>query len=183
MNQARLSSLLEGLSGIALKVYEAVPIAETWTKKQIAAELMRTGVRTDLRIIEGCLASLVDRKLIRERGVGGASGGSFTREAIHTPRPAVEGGDKKATEATRPVMHLASVNKITEKAIEMPAKDKTPIEIIEGLTSYVDGAIKSLQSLRSELDAAAVSIEDMFIDAEKRNEKLNQLQTLLKSLG
>ncbi len=180
MNQARLSSLLHGLSGIALKVYEAVPITEIWTKKQITAELIRSGVHTDMRTIEGCLAKLVDKKLIRERGIGGASGGAFTREAPPAPRQAAE----KPAEASRPVMHLASVNKNVEKAIEMPdTEEKTPIEIIEGLTSYVDSALKSLQSLRSELDAAAVSIEDMFIASEQRNEKLKQLQTLLKSIG
>ncbi len=184
MNQARLSSLLNGLSGIALKVYEAVPITEIWTKKQITAELIRSGVHTDMRTIEGCLAKLVDKKLIRERGIGGASGGAFTREAPQAPSPAVDRTEKKNAEASRPVMHLASVNKNVEKAIEMPdTEEKTPIEIIEGLTSYVDSALKSLQSLRSELDAAAVSIEDMFIASEQRNEKLKQLQTLLKSIG
>lgn len=71
MKKTRYDALVNSLTGIARKVFNAVPAREHWTSKEIYAELRRNGHTTaDLRIIQGCLDSLVDTGLVREFGNG-----------------------------------------------------------------------------------------------------------------
>lgn len=69
MNFARYHDTVAGLSAIAQKVLECVPIQTHWTAPQITAELYRLyGSSPSLHVIEGCLACLIDSKLAQKHG-------------------------------------------------------------------------------------------------------------------
>lgn len=70
MNNARLRAIEEGQTGIAKKVLASVPIQEAWTARQIVSDIARSGSRPDPHIVEGCLNTLVDSGLVRERPRG-----------------------------------------------------------------------------------------------------------------
>ena len=70
MNSARMRAIEEGQTGIAKKVLSSVPIQESWTARQIISDIARSGSRPDPHIVEGCLSTLCDSGLVRERPRG-----------------------------------------------------------------------------------------------------------------
>lgn len=69
-SNARMRAIEEGQTGIAKKVLASVPIQETWTAHQIISDIARSGSRPDPHIVEGCLNTLCDSGLVRERPRG-----------------------------------------------------------------------------------------------------------------
>ena len=82
MTATRIRILENQQTGVAKKVYGAVPINEAWPSKSIVAELTRQGQVRDFSIIEGCLNTLKEVGLIKEM-----SPGHFQRVK---PKPTVE---------------------------------------------------------------------------------------------
>jgi hypothetical protein len=71
MRKSRYDALVASLTSIAHKVFLAVPAQERWPVKAIYAELRRTNATSaDVRVIEGCVDSLVDTGLVREGPTG-----------------------------------------------------------------------------------------------------------------
>lgn len=70
MSDKQIASAIAGLSGIAAKVFDVVPIAEWWTHLQISAELKRLNINHDVRVINGCLGSMLDQGLLRKDSLG-----------------------------------------------------------------------------------------------------------------
>lgn len=71
MNNARMRAVEQGLSGIAKKVLDAVPIEGEWTTSQIITEMRRTtGSYPDKHIVDGCISALLNSKLIKEPKYG-----------------------------------------------------------------------------------------------------------------
>lgn len=66
MNSSRLKVLRNGVTGIAKKILDCVPIMGTASPKEIMTELHRMGTRTDPKIVDGCLMSLLDTGVIRQ---------------------------------------------------------------------------------------------------------------------
>jgi hypothetical protein len=77
MSQARFNRIDSGLTSTARKVYNAVPLQESWSAQQIVAELKRGGVTHNFAIIVGCLNSLIQAGIVRETDKG-----MFCREPI-----------------------------------------------------------------------------------------------------
>src|SRR5688572_25756380 len=76
---ARLNQISQGLRANARKVYDAIPQGEEWRERQVLAELQRIGLDSLARsahVVRGCLDSLVEAGLVRERG------GLWSREPI-----------------------------------------------------------------------------------------------------
>ena len=67
MNSTRLAVLHAAHTGIAKKVLDAVPINQAHSPKQILQELYRMGTRCDPKTLDGCLMTLLDSGVIRER--------------------------------------------------------------------------------------------------------------------
>ena len=70
MTATRIRILENQQTGVAKKVYGAVPINEAWPSKQIVMELSRQGQVRDFSIIEGCLNTLKEVGLIKETAPG-----------------------------------------------------------------------------------------------------------------
>ncbi len=66
MKASRLRLLERGQTSIAKKVLSCIPLQEIWSHHQILDEIARSGARIDVRIFDGCIAALLDAKLIRE---------------------------------------------------------------------------------------------------------------------
>lgn len=71
MKAKRFEQLLEQQTAVALKVFNAVSANEAWPSKRVYQELRDSGTPVrDMRMVEGCLASLVKSKLILEKPTG-----------------------------------------------------------------------------------------------------------------
>lgn len=170
MNHARKMSLVGGLSGIAKKVFDTVPLGEEWTAGQIGAEMHRTGTAIDMKTLQGCLASLTNQKLIKEPDPG-----VFTRKEKPVAKPAAQEPEyfTKPKEAT--VLTIATSNQAKAKA--------APIDVLSDICQQIDVISAGLKKLKGDIEVAAITIEEQFAESEKRSEKLKQLQELLKNLG
>jgi hypothetical protein len=175
MSQARFNSVYSGLTAIAKKVYEAVPIAETWSIPQIIGELERTGFRHEYRSVAGCLATLLNAGLVQE-----TSKGKFCREPIREKTIAPKEEAMKAA----PVPAVAvSPAPAVRAAVAVPAPQKSPIDRLGELAARVAAMAGSLKELASDISDAAIDVEAQVEQNEAAMAKVKQLQSILKSLG
>jgi len=164
MTPSKYAQKMQGQSSIAKKVYEFVPIKDSWEINQVISEMRRvTRSNGDPRIIKGCLNSLKESGLIDEVQIG-----KFKR---------VEVKDKIEVKE----IEMAAVEVIAQKQIK-PEVNKTPLELLSKISSRLVAVQMSIRSIADEIDAAAVEIEDGISANEKNVEKLRQLQILLKGL-
>ena len=155
LNQAKFNAIFNGLSAIAKKVYEAVPISAPWDAQQIHHEMIRTFTASDLKTTTGCLNTLVSSGLIRE-----PTKGTFVRievkQKVHTPMK------KEETVAT---------------------KLETPMDKLLSISSGLKTLTNTINGLAKELDEVALDIEIKLEADSAETQKLKQLQQILKSLG
>lgn len=173
MNQGRMKSIVTNLSGVASKVFDAVPFKQAWSKQQIAGELTRTSHNIDGRTLEGCLNSLVNSKLITE-----PIRGYFVRNAIK--EKAVNDESAKPEPMEKPQMSIVKPKPV----VTLPAVDvgSTPLDLLGNFGSRINVIVRSLQQLAQDFDAATLEVDEQLEVSKQKNEKLNQLQALLKSL-
>lgn len=67
MNTTRYEMILNGQTAVARKVFDATPIGEAWSRDQIHREMNRRGQRIDAAVLDGCLKSLCDSRLIGKK--------------------------------------------------------------------------------------------------------------------
>jgi hypothetical protein len=172
MQQAKFDSIHRGLSSIAKKVFEGVPIAEPWSASQIHNELTRLQIcGCDLRTVTGCLNTLVEAGLAEE-----PQRGAFIRAQIRqkAPAPTIKLVPSLTKEPEMKPQPVATSN--------APA-ETDPIDRLSGIAARVITVAETLRALASDIETAAIEIADR---SEKRNDetkKLRQLQELLKSLA
>lgn len=176
MNESRFNAVYRGLSEQAKKVYQAVPLTESWSVAQIMSELARTSGQREHRVVTGCLSSLRDVGLVRE-----LAGGQWVRVEVRA---------KVATTHVEPEMPQPPKQE-PQKEPEMPAintkpapqqSNVTPLERIGGLSSQVLGIIQSLHQLAADIEATALEVEEQIEKIQKDSARLKQLQELLKGL-
>lgn len=164
VNQSKFEQAHRGLSAIAKKVFDAVPISEGWSPTQIGHEMTRQGSGGgEVRITLGCLNTLIDMGLVSENGKG-----LFQRVGIR----------QKAVAEIQPI-EKSTVNK-TSSIAPVTASAKPygpgPIEILSKLSSR-------LRELASDMDTAALELAEQVEKNDVETAKMRQLQALLKSLG
>ncbi|MFM0210431.1 hypothetical protein PQQ96_23800 [Paraburkholderia sediminicola] len=161
MTPAKYQSALNAQSAIAKKVLEMVPIQEAWSRNEIASNLRRvTKSSPDVAVLDGCLVRLKDAGLIRERQTG-----LYQRVEIRE----------------REVLHVAT--EISVEHIEVvSAPAKSPIDILSALSERVRTVATSMLVLASDIETAALTIEQANAESNANVDKLRQLQALLKSL-
>ncbi|WP_321953124.1 hypothetical protein [Paraburkholderia bannensis] len=162
MTPAKYQAALCGQSAIARKVLEIVPIKEAWSRTEIAATLKRVTKSTpDTAVIDGCLARLKDAGLIRER-----SAGVYQRIEIR---------EKEAA-----IVATAIEVKPRLQANEQPA---APIDVLGRLSSRVRELATQMVVLASDIETAALTIEQANESSSDEIGKLRQLRDVLKSLA
>ena len=159
ISASRFQSMHNSLSGIAQKVFAAVPASDPWSVSYIHSEMSRLGSSTkDVGIVQGCLNHLKDAGLVME-----PSKGTFIRAPVKAEKPA-------ATEIHQP---------IPEKKAMTPTKSanaKTPVDILSALATRC-------RALADDLDTAALEIDESMAAQSAGLEKLAQFQQILKSLN
>ena len=163
MNEGRYKSVIKGLSSIARKVYESVPVQEEWTAIQVLNDMnRRTGSASaiDKKVLLGCLNTLVKSGVVKELPASGA----FKRVQVveEKSKPNEKPQQKKDVP-------------MTEKKSPEKANDLGPLDRIAGLTA-------KLRSLADEIDDELLNVEKEMNDEAQKYKKLNQLQELLKSI-
>ncbi|MDW3683930.1 hypothetical protein RA280_19710 [Cupriavidus sp. CV2] len=157
MTPGKAEAKLRGQSAIAKKVFEMVPIQEAWSCNQILAALHRvTRSSMDYQIMQGCLVALKAAGLVRE-----PKGGLFQRAEIK----------EKAEDK------MANVTEAGEAAVQASGRGakKSAIEILSGIASH-------LRMIASDIETAAIVIDEGIAEKDENLGKLKQLQSLLKSL-
>jgi hypothetical protein len=158
MTATRIRILENQQTGVAKKVYGAVPINEAWPSKSIVTELTRQGQVRDFSIVEGCLNTLKEVGLIRETAPG-----YFQRVK---PKPTVE---KEA-------------EPMTTKPLNQPTKSE-PTEPVDRLAA-IGTELRDLSKTFLELaDEATLAFEEKASGNDEELAKLRQLKGLLKSLS
>ena len=161
MTATRIRILENQQTGVAKKVYGAVPINEAWPSKQIVMELSRQGQVRDFSTIEGCLNTLKEVGLIKETAPG-----HFQRVK---PKPTVE----KEAES------------MTTKPLTTPTKSE-PTESVDRLAAIgtkLRGLSQMFLELADDIDEAALAFEEKTSGNDEELAKLRQLKNVLKSLS
>ncbi|WP_430228020.1 hypothetical protein [Paraburkholderia tropica] len=162
MTPAKYQAALSAQSGIARKVLDMVPIQEAWSRAEIAGAMKRVTKSTpDVAVLEGCLARLKDAGLIRERGTG-----QYQR---------VEVREKEAV-----IVANAFVANPGPKLAEQPA---TPIDVLGRLSARMREMAAQMVMLASDIETAALTIEQANESNSGELGKLRQLRELLTSLA
>lgn len=161
MTATRIRILENQQTGVAKKVYGAVPINEAWPSKSIVAELTRQGQVRDFSIIEGCLNTLKEVGLIKEMAPG-----HFQRVK---PKPTVE---KEA-------------EPMTTKPLTTPTKSEPtePVDRLAVIGTKLRGLSQMFLELADDIDEAALAFEEKTSGNDEELAKLRQLKGLLKSLS
>ena len=160
MTATRIRILENQQTGVAKKVYGAVPINEAWPSKSIVAELTRQGQVRDFSIIEGCLNTLKEVGLIKEM-----SPGHFQRVK---PKPTAE---KEAEPMTTPP--------------KTPTKSEStePMDRLVAIGTKLRGLSQMFLELADDIDEATLAFEEKASGNDEELAKLRQLKGLLKSLS
>lgn len=159
MSPEKHASILTGLSSIARKIYDFIPILEEWSAVQIAAESKRKGHNIDIVTLRGCLSSLVNSGVVKE-----LPGGKFSRIL---PRPKAIAQVKRKEE-----------DLMTKPEAAKPAP-RRPTEILGQLASRVSQLAADAKKLGSDIEAAAIEMEDQMKATSEEIEALRQLRSIL----
>lgn len=146
MRHSRFQQIASGLSSIALKVYEAVPINEAWTAPQINGELRRKGITKPGDIVEGCLSNLVDNGLVLERPTG-----TFRRVEVREP-------EKKPMAVVTPIAAPAPVD---------------PLHVLGALSQRVRQLADEIDTIALQVDGMFAAVAK---DSEKLRQLQNLLK-------
>lgn len=167
ISQARFHAIFSGLSSIARKIYEVVPIATSWTIPQIIAELQRQGISQDGRIAGGCLNTLLLAGLVHE-----PIKGYFRREAVRPAAP-------KLIPPKKEIMKPS----IAVKAAMVVSDQQNNVDKLGKLAERLMLMAAGMKELAAEISDLAIDIETRQEGDAEDLQKLKTLQSLLKSLG
>lgn len=161
MNAARLQELEKGLSGIAKKVLEAVPISEQWNRHKIYGELGRIGHNIEKASVDGCLKYLMEMGLVRE-----PARGSFIR-IVAKPRAQTHDIELSAP-------------RVPPQATNPLAVPADPLDQMAAVATALRAQAKHLNEQADLIDEIAINSQDQLTRASADSAKLKQLQQLLK---
>lgn len=170
MNQSKIDRVENNLSGIARKVLDAVPLQESWSTAEVIAEMRRQGQNPDFRIVAGCLSSLCEQRLVRE-----PTQGKFTRVQS---KPVLKAVKEVKAETPAAVASEARINPETTGAAKPDTLGKLAA-LSTGLRTLSD----ALANAAKQIDDVAIEVEERIQSIEADGQQLQQLRTLLKSIG
>ena len=169
MTATRIRILENQQTGVAKKVYGAVPINEAWPSKQIVMELSRQGQVRDFSIVEGCLNTLKEVGLIKETAPG-----HFQR-VKPKPKPTVEKEAEPMT--TKPL------NPVIPPNSSIKGESTEPVDRLAAIGTKLRGLSQMFLELADDIDEAALAFEEKTSGNDEELAKLRQLKNVLKSLS
>lgn len=166
MTPERAEALLQGQTAIAKKVYEAIPIQESWALKDICSALTRVTKSTiDMNIAQGCIGKLCDAGLVRE-----ASRGRWQRVEVRTKVNLVKADGS---------LHEVEL-KVDDAATE---PERGPIAILSEIAVRLGAVCAEIKLIAADIENAALEIEGENAKNDANLAKLRQLQGLLRELS
>lgn len=163
MTPAKQEILMQGQTGIAKKVYECVPVQESWTSFQVMAALRNmTGSTPDSRIVSGCLTTLVDSGLIKKTGRD-----QFQRIAV---------------EAKQKTQEPKMAEPAQQMEITPEPKRVSPLEMLGELATEIVGMAGHLKRLAARVEDVALAVEQERESSAKSMEQYRQLRALIKTM-
>lgn len=181
MSRARFNEIYNSMSSVAKKAYDAVPIEKPWNAPMILSEMQRNGGSSDYRIVSGAINTLKNAKLILEPTKGEFIRACVKPEVVEKTivRPFInEMKEEMKTPAIIVKPTLAQVDKQQEQS-----QGKTPIDRMGELSAKLSILADSVKQLAVEINDTAIAIEEDIEESAENSAKMNQLKTLLKSLG
>lgn len=167
MNAARLQEAERSLNGAAKKVLDCVPFGDPLSMGRIVGLLAERGQKFDPRVVQGCLAALLDSGLVRE-----AAAGTYQRVAIP---------------AKRVTLKVAAPAEPAEaaQAAAGPAPDapRDTLAKLADMAAATRAAAADLTQLADRLDDLAIEVEERIQAVKDRTAKLEQLSALLRDLN
>ena len=197
MTPKKFKLTFDGMSTISQKVFEHVPIQESWTSNQISSAMRRvSGTSPDLKTIQGCLNSLTDVGLIKE-----VERGLFRQVVPRDAQTNIHAGHLEAPVASgevqrshRPINAVSNTippeaaldftKKFGTDGNQAPAEqesNQSPAETIGSIANALRNQARAMLAIADDLDTAALAFEQRTEDAEKSLERFNQLKALLAS--
>jgi len=163
-------SALNGLTSIARKVYDVVPISEPWKLTRIADELYRQGRRVDKNVLLGVLDGLRSDKLIKE---------PIEQHFIRAPargRPPKSATMNHFPPATPNATTPNATTPSTTPATPTPVTNPDPLDKLTAIVSAFD-------DLKHRLEDAILEVQAHLEKINKDSAKAKQLLDLMKSLS
>lgn len=166
MTPAKCAARMQGLNGVAKKVYDCVPITEAWTSVQVMGAMRNlTGSTPDAQIVSGCLTRLVDGGLIKRD-----SRDRYQRVPVQQkPKPE----EPKMAQVRTVEPPIARRLDLTIQ-VDSPS----PMDLLVDLAGRASEMAADLKQLSAQLAEVAISVGE----EREAAEKLRQLKDLLKDL-
>lgn len=175
MNLSKADAAYRNQTTIAKKVFDATPAAECWTSNRIVEEMKRLGSGSgDLRIVLGCMNTLIDAGLVIE-----PEKGRFKRAMVRQ-------------KVLKPAMAFPDGPTPTLVPTDIEPKEPPPMQPTKPVVQLVEklGPIdrlslfaKRLRDLANDMETAALDLTEQSEKNEIETAKMRQLQALLKSIN
>ena len=167
MSESRVAQLLAGQSSIARKVFQHVPIQDSWSTHDIHSAAMAANSTTvSSYAVRRALGELNEAGIIRE-----PVGGKFQRDAF---------SPKSKKEPAMP--KVANDTAVSIKKPQVGALDA--LALLSGeVVSLADELGNRLRKLAGRIEEVALSVEAEREGNAESLKKLKQLQSILKSIG
>lgn len=171
MNITKLHRAEQALSGIEAKVFECMPIEESWDRHAIMSEMKRrTGTNSDARVVDGCIADLLQRGLIKE-----PLPHQYKRARVHQVHQVVP-------EVVVVAAAIPERKPEPEKPVLKPATLKDPLEMLAVMAADIRKQAAHLNASADALEAAALSVAERLQGADAKLEHYRELVKLASSL-
>lgn len=168
MNQTRFEAVQRGLTAQARKVFDSIPVRDSWNPSQVMQDLRRRNISmSDMHVVMGCINSLIGAGLVAE-----PSKGVFKREEIRPKQPAKDQLFEEVETEKEPEMKSVA-----------PILTSTPITAPIGPLDRLSAFATRLRELATDMEDAALQLAGQAEKNEAETAKMRQLQALLKSLG
>lgn len=177
ISAARLKELLGGMNTAAKKVYEDVPINETWAATTICA-VSNKSRNVSYEVVRGCLDALVRAGLIRQTKDG------FQREPV---RPAIKkvenlAGLRDALEETKPQEKEVPMHAPANKAAPKPCVVDIISDLAQQLAAMSLRHGQEIKTLADLVSDAAIDVQSALEENSEAVSKLKQLQAIFKGI-
>lgn len=167
MNHGRRQSILNNMTAVARKVYDAVPIQERWSILQMCNELHRLGTRISWPILSGILNDLASQKLIHTNAQD-----VFWRDADEVPRQIID----------KPCPVNFSAPPFRNPVPELEAMPFDVLTELSNVAAKLRADAAALQERAQVIDDIALKAADAIKEAGAGGEELVRLKAVLKGI-
>lgn len=172
MKQSKFKQLHQGLTNIAKKVYEAVPLEEEWHMKRIVEKMYENGSGPNFIVIEACLKQMHESGLIKRNG------DMYQQIPVELPmtKPKKEIPVVTPNKTGAPETIVTNINVLPPKS-----KDPTATELLNALAGKLVKLALDVDNIKKDIELVALTVQLEHEAKQNELDKLSQLKALLNS--